>query len=83
MRARRDDQPELIVDDYIEQRRVHIQRAIVVLDEAQLAKFIHEEVDSRPRRPNSSRQYLLIDVRNDWVQLGVLAEVGKQQEHPS
>jgi hypothetical protein len=62
---------------------VHVQRAIVVFDEAEFAKFVHEEVDSRPRRPNPPRQYLLVDVRHDGVQLGVFAEVGEQQENAS
>src|SRR4030095_9158954 len=79
---RRKDRPELVVDDDVQERRVDLQSA-VVLDEAELAKFVHEIVDPRPRRTHPRRQYLLIDLGNDGFQLAVLAEVGEQQENAS
>jgi hypothetical protein len=44
----------LVVDDHIEERRMHFE-CVAVLDEAELAKFVHEEIDARPRRANPRR----------------------------
>ena len=37
------------MDDHVQERGVHLQGA-VVLDEAELAEFVHEVIDPRPRR---------------------------------
>src|ERR1700726_3836247 len=57
--------------------------AAVVLDEAQLSKFVHEETYARPRRSDHLRKRLLADFRDHWLGCPFLAEVRQQQEHSS
>jgi hypothetical protein len=52
----------------------------VVLNEAQLSKFVHEETHSRPRRSDHLRERLLADFRDYRLGCPFLAKVRQQQE---
>jgi len=55
--------------------------AAVVVDEAQLSKFVHEETHARPRRSDHLCKRLLADFRDHRLGCPFLAEVRQQQEH--
>src|ERR1700686_767801 len=74
----------LLVQNDIQQRAVDFDAvfdAAVVFNEAELAKFVHEETHARPRRSNHLRKRLLADFGDDRLRLGFLAEIRQQQEH--
>jgi len=71
----------LIVDDDVQQGRVDVQPT-VILDEAELPEFIHEEIDARACRADPRRQNVLVDSWNDRFQLSLFAEIGEEQEQP-
>ena len=68
------------MQDDIEQRAVNV-HAAVVLDEAQLAKFVHEEADTRPRGAHHFCQRFLADVGNHRLGVTIFPEMGKQEQH--
>src|SRR5512147_3150490 len=72
-------EPRSVVNNDVQERGMNLQSA-VVLDEAELAELVHEEVDARARRPDARREDILVDDRNDGFQLSLLAEVGEQQQ---
>src|SRR5437667_1677602 len=55
--------------------------AAVVLNEAQLSKFVHEETHARARRSDHLRKRLLADFRDHRLGCPFLAEVRQQQKH--
>ena len=59
------------------------QHAAVVIDEPELAEFVHEVADSRPGGSDHSRQYFLTDFWNHRFLLAFLAKVRKQKQNPS
>src|SRR5580704_11262255 len=74
----------LLVQNDIQQRAVDFDAvfdAAVVFNEAELAKFVHEETDARPRRSDHLGKRLLADFGDNRLRLGFLAEIRQQQEH--
>jgi hypothetical protein len=71
----------LIVQNYIEQRAVDLQPAIVV-NEAQFSKPVHEEADSRAGRADHFRQHRLTDLGNYSLGFPFLAKMSEQQKDP-
>ena len=55
--------------------------AAIVSDEAQLAKFVHEETHARAGSSDHLRKRLLADFSDHRFGLPFLAEVCQQQEH--
>jgi len=72
----------LVMQNRVQQRLVNIYFAVVI-DETQLAKFVHEEADAGSRRPNHFRKRLLTE--NDWNdgRVSFLPIVRKKQEQAS
>ena len=58
-------------------------QSTVVFDQAELSEFVHEEIDSGPRRSHSGRQHVLTDMGNDGFHFAVFAVVGEHQENAS
>ena len=54
--------------------------AAVVVNEAQLSKFVHEETHARSRRADHLRKRLLADFRDQRLRFIFLAKVRQQQE---
>jgi hypothetical protein len=52
----------------------------VVFDQAQLPKFVHENIHARPGRSNQRGKRLLIDLYGYRLQTKVVAIIGQQQE---
>jgi hypothetical protein len=75
--------PELwiVVQDHVQQRVVDLQNP-VVLDEPELAEFVHEPAHARPRGADDLRERLLTDLPNDGLGSAFLAEISHQEEHP-
>src|SRR5580700_10749567 len=74
----------LLVQNDIQQRAVDFRSvfdAAVVFNEAELAKFVHEETHARPRRSDHLRKRLLADFGDNRLRPGFLAEIRQQQEH--
>ena len=63
----------------IQQRTVDFDAA-VVLNEAQLSKFVHKETHARPGRADHLRKRLLADFRDHRLRFVFLAKVRQQQE---
>ncbi len=57
--------------------------AIVVFNEAEFPKFIHEEIDPRARCPDHFRQSLLRNFGKHLFRVGLLAVASEQQKSPS
>src|ERR1035437_5403211 len=70
-----------VVEHYVEQRTVNPQSAAVVVDEAQFAELVHEEVDSAARRADDLRQHFLTHLRHHRLRFAGLPEVRQQQQH--
>jgi rod shape-determining protein MreB and related proteins len=70
------------VDDDVQQRCVDLQSTVVILDEAELAELVHEEIDPRARRAHSRRQNILVDTRKNLFHFSLLAKIGEEQEQP-
>jgi len=69
------------VQDYIQQRAVNFQVAVVA-DESQLAKLVHEKADSGASDADQLRQRLLTHHRNYCLGHAFLAEICKQEKDP-
>ena len=54
----------------------------VVINEAQLPKFVHEKAYTRSRRADHLRQSLLADFRYDWLRPTFLAKIRQKQKGP-
>ena len=54
----------------------------IVIDEAEAAEFVHEEIDPRARGADHFRQRFLVDRRGDVLGFVFLAEIRQQQKHP-
>jgi hypothetical protein len=63
------------MQDDTQKRTVNL-KAAIVMNETQLPEFVHEKIDSGPRRANHSREHLLGDVRKRLVGLRALAIAG-------
>ena len=72
---------QLVEQDYIEQRLVHLDAAVVI-DKAELAKAIHKEADPRPGSADHLCQGFLRDGRNGGFRSTRLAKFRHQQENP-
>ena len=59
------------------------QHTAVVIDEPELAEFVHEVADSRPGCSDHARQRFLADFRNHRLLLAFLAKVRKPEQNPS
>src|SRR5690349_11170854 len=68
---------QLIVENYIEQRAVDLQTAVVV-DESQFPEPVHEEANPRAGGPNHLGQGLLTYFGNHALGHAFLAEMGEQ-----
>ena len=51
----------------------------VVINETQLAEFVHEVTHARPSRANHLIERFLTDLREDWLRSALLSEIGQQQ----
>jgi hypothetical protein len=67
----------LIVQDRIQQRTMDFNLHIVV-DEAKLAEFVHEEADAGPGRANHFGQGFQADIGNDRLRTTLLAKIRQQ-----
>src|ERR1035437_7214918 len=70
-----------VVEHHVEQRTVNPQSAAVVVDEAQFAGLVPEEVDSGARRADDLRQHFLTHLRHHRLRFAGLPEVRQQQKH--
>ena len=68
-----------VVEDDIEQRTVHAERAIVT-DEAELSKFVHKETDPRPSGPDHLGKRLLADIGNCRLRLAFFSKPCEQKQ---
>jgi hypothetical protein len=57
-------------------------QAAVIIDESQLAKFIHEGAYARPRGADNLGECFLADFCYDRFRFPFLAKVSHQEEHP-
>src|ERR1700686_4346542 len=71
----------IIMENDIQQGAMDLKVAVVI-DEAQLAEFIHEEAHPRSRRADHFRQHFLADLGNDRLRLTLLAEICQDKKHP-
>ncbi len=71
----------LLVQNHGQQRVMDFETAVVI-NEAQVAKLIHEMAHARPGRADHLSECLLTDLRGNWLGPALLAEVGEQQQHP-
>src|ERR1019366_5367327 len=69
----------LVVQDNTQQGLVDVDFA-VVLDEAQLPEFVHEEIDPGPRRANHLRQHLLRYFGKHVLRMSRGAKAPEQQQ---
>jgi hypothetical protein len=67
----------LIVQNYIEQRAVDLQTAVVV-NETQFPEAVHEKTDSRTSRADHFGQHLLTDFGDHSFRIALLAEMSEQ-----
>ena len=67
----------LIVQDRIQQRTMDFNLHIVV-DEAKLAEFVHEEADAGPGRADHFGQGFQADIGNDRLRTTLLAKIRQQ-----
>jgi hypothetical protein len=65
----------VIVQNDAQQRAVDFQGAVVI-NEAQLSKFVHEMAHTGPRSADHLREHLLADLRNDRLGSAFLAKIG-------
>ena len=70
----------LLVQDECQQRLVDLDPAVVVFDEAEFSKFVHEEIDARARRADDFRQSLLGNVRQFTVWLVLRFSIAAEHE---
>src|SRR6202162_1729019 len=54
----------------------------IVVNEAQLSKFVHEKAHARSRRADHLRQRLLADFGYDWLRPTFLAKIRQKQKDP-
>jgi hypothetical protein len=71
------------VQDNTQEGIVDLQSALIVLNEAEFPKFIHEEIDSRSRCANYFRQRLLRYFGNRRLGMVLQAIASKQQKSAS
>ena len=69
----------LLVQDNTHERTVDVDLP-VVFDEAQFPEFVHEEIDSRPRRANHLRQHFLRYFGEHLLRLARPAIAREQQQ---
>src|SRR6266850_2825958 len=69
----------LLVQDHSQEGIVDLDLA-VVLDEAEFPEFVHEEIDSRPRRANHLRQHPLRYFGKHLLRMASRAVVREQQQ---
>src|ERR1700680_1985532 len=70
----------LLVQDNTQEGIVDLKSAIIVLNEAEFPKFIHEEIDPRPRCANHFRQRLLRYFGNRRLGMVLQPIASKQQK---
>ena len=71
----------LIVQNDVQQRAVDFHMAVVI-NEAQLSKFVHEMIHAGPRGADHLRERLLADLRNDRLGSAFLAKVSQEEKSP-
>lgn len=67
----------LVMQDYVQQGAINLKSAVVV-NEAQLAEAVHEEINARSRGAKHLRQSPLIDFGNYRLGFSLLAELSEQ-----
>src|ERR1700686_3044919 len=72
----------IVMQNDIQQGAVNLQVPVVV-DEAQLAEFIHEEAHARSCRADHFCEHFLADLGNNRLRLTLLAKVRQDKKHPS
>src|ERR1700730_9917157 len=75
---RRSRCPPLVVEKEVHERAMDAQPAVVV-DEAQLPKFVHETIDPRARAADHFCQRLLTDAGKDGLGFSFFAKVRQQE----
>ena len=68
----------LVMQNEVQQGTVNFNMAVVV-NKAQLPKFVHKKANPRSRRADHLRQRFLADFRNDWLGPSLLAKIRKKQ----
>src|ERR1700693_4158212 len=69
------------IENEVQQGLLNLQRA-VVFDQAQLPKFIHENIHARPRRSDQRRKRLLVHLYGYRFQTKISAIIRQQQKSP-
>jgi hypothetical protein len=54
----------------------------IVIDEPELAEFVHEHAHARPRGADDLRERLLTDLPDHRLGSPLLAEIRHQEKHP-
>ena len=57
-------------------------QATIVIDEPQLAEFVHEKADPRPGSADHLGQAFLADFGNNRLRFPFFTKIGQQQEKP-
>src|ERR1035437_4233190 len=71
----------LVVQNYIEQRAMDLQTAVVV-NESQFPEPVHEEAHPRAGRADHLGQSFLTDLGDNGFRNALLAEMSQQQQNP-
>jgi hypothetical protein len=69
----------LIVQNNVQQGTVDFNVAVVI-NKAQLPKFVHEKAHARSRRTDHFGQRFLTDFRDDWLRPTFLTKICKEKE---
>jgi hypothetical protein len=59
-----------------------VQFVVVVINEAQASKLVHEKTDTRPCRADHIGKRLLPDLGYDRFGLSLLAKIGHEEKQP-
>src|SRR5450631_566198 len=71
----------LIVENEVQKGTVDFNMAVII-NKAQLPKFVHEKTHAGSRRADHLRQCLLADFRYDWLRSTFLAKIRQKQKDP-
>src|SRR4029077_3320910 len=71
----------LVAQNHIQQGTMDLDAAVVI-DQAQLSEFVHEEAHAGPGRSDHFRKRLLANLRYDRLRPAFLAEIRQKQKSP-